>query len=202
MSKNNTRLSIPVDECRGYAIYDDYAPLIFINAKDTSSKGKIFTLLHELAHILLKHNGVSSYNFDQKVEYQCNEIAGEILMPTQDFIIKWKTLDSIESNIDNLKSSFPLASKLAMATKALLKNLINKEEYDDFKKSQVSYYDKPKNKSKGGNSCNNIRASNGSEFARTVIIDTLNGHETYKDALNLLDIGTNLFLMNWLKDWG
>lgn len=73
------------DEIRGYAIFDEYAPLVFILSTD-SDKGKIFTLMHELAHIFLRQGGISGDNITTELEYRCNAIAGEILMPTQEFL--------------------------------------------------------------------------------------------------------------------
>lgn len=187
ISQNQTRKAISFNECRGYAIYDEYAPLIFINSKDTSENGKIFTLLHELAHILLKHSGVSSYDFDLQEEYRCNNIAGEILMPTETFKSKWRGQIPIQANIEKLKNDFEMASPLALATKALLLKLIDNDNYQEFKNAELEKFSKNKD-SKGGNYYSNIIASNSKNFTQSVIIDTLNSYETYKDALNLLDI--------------
>lgn len=188
MSQNNTHKTISIAECRGYAIYDDYAPLIFINSNDSSVNGKIFTLLHELAHILLKHSGVSSYDFGANEEYQCNEIVGEILMPLREFKAQWNKNTSLEHNIKNISTYFnDTVSPLAIATKALLNKLINHKEYKDFKESYLAKILKD-TKSLGGNYYSNITAANSKNFVKSVIIDTLNGYETYKDAMNLLDI--------------
>lgn len=188
MSQNQTRKAISIRECRGYAIYDEYAPLIFINSKDTSENGKIFTLLHELAHILLKHSGVSSYDFNIKEEYRCNEIAGEILMPFREFKTQWNNNDSLEKNIRKISSHFDdIASPLAIATKALLNKLIDYTKYQDFKEVYLERIPKER-KGVGGNYYSNITASNSRNFAKSVIIDTLNGYETYKDAIYLLDM--------------
>ena len=51
-SNLNSRNPIPVKEARGFVISDPYAPFIFINSKD-SDNAKLFTLLHELAHLWL-----------------------------------------------------------------------------------------------------------------------------------------------------
>ena len=140
VSQNKTQNTINLEECRGYAIYDEYCPLIFINSKDTSENGKIFTLLHELAHILLKHSGVSSYDFNKNEEYQCNHIAGEILMPSEEFNKQWNKNISIEENVKKINSHFKnIASPLAITTKALLNNFIKYEEYKEF---QDSYLEK------------------------------------------------------------
>ncbi|MDE5603757.1 MAG: ImmA/IrrE family metallo-endopeptidase [Helicobacter sp.] len=187
ISQNQTRKAISFNECRGYAIYDEYAPLIFINSKDTSENGKIFTLLHELAHILLKHSGVSSYDFELEEEYRCNNIAGEILMPSEAFKSKWKRQIPIQANIEKLKNNFEMASSLALATKALLLKLTDNEKYQDFKNAELEKFSKNKD-SKGGNYYSNIIASNSKNFTQSVIIDTLNGYETFKEALNLLNI--------------
>lgn len=187
ISQNQTRKAISFNECRGYAIYDEYAPLIFINSKDTSENGKIFTLLHELAHILLKHSGVSSYDFELEEEYRCNNIAGEILMPTDFFKSQWRQQISIKTNIEKLKNDFEMASSLALATKALLLKLADNENYQDFKNAELEKFSKNKD-SKGGNYYSNVIASNSKNFTQSVIIDTLNGYATYKEALNLLDI--------------
>lgn len=187
ISQNKTKKSIQLAECRGYAIYDEYCPLIFINSKDTSENGKIFTLLHELAHILLKQSGVSSYDFNQNEEYQCNHIAGEILMPSQDFEAQWKKNRRLDDNIEKISLYFDdIASPLAIATKALLNKLITYAQYQGFKESYLQSI--PKERKGGGNYYSNITASNSKNFAKSVIIDTLNGYETYKDAIYLLDI--------------
>lgn len=187
ISQNQTRKAISFNECRGYAIYDEYAPLIFINSKDASENGKIFTLLHELAHILLKHSGVSSYDFDLQEEYRCNNIAGEILMPSETFKSKWKRQIPIQANIEKLKNDFEMASPLALATKALLLKLTDNEKYQEFKNAELEQFSKNKD-TKGGNYYSNIIASNSKNFTQSVIVDTLNGYETYKEALNLLNI--------------
>ncbi|MCX2683762.1 ImmA/IrrE family metallo-endopeptidase [Campylobacter sp. MIT 21-1685] len=192
ISQNNTSKAISFNECRGYAIYDEYAPLIFINSKDTSENGKIFTLLHELAHILLKHSGVSSYDFDLQEEYRCNEIAGEILMPSETFKSKWKRQIPIQVNIERLKNDFEIVSPLALATKALLLRLVGYEQYEDFKNAELGKFANTK-ASSGGKYYSNIIASNSRNFAKSVIIDTLNGYETYKEATKLLNIKLEKF---------
>lgn len=72
--------NLPVDAFRGFAIADDIAPFVAINAND--SKGAwCFTLLHELAHIVLGDTGVSGGQFDNQVEKFCNDVASEFLLP-------------------------------------------------------------------------------------------------------------------------
>lgn len=48
---------IELSEMRGFSLYDAVAPVIVLNAKD-SPRGRLFTLLHEFAHLLLRVGGL------------------------------------------------------------------------------------------------------------------------------------------------
>lgn len=117
---------IEVQDCRGYCLYDSYAPVIFLNNAD-SYRAKIFTILHELAHILYGENGITtSNNQNSKIEKLCNEIAGEIVIPKSLILQKWnKGLEIIE-NIEFIQKEC-LASKEAIATKAINLKLISQK---------------------------------------------------------------------------
>jgi Zn-dependent peptidase ImmA (M78 family) len=72
--------TLPVYAFRGFAIADEIAPFVAINAND--SKGAwCFTLMHELAHIALGDTGVSGGRFDNQLEKFCNDVASELLLP-------------------------------------------------------------------------------------------------------------------------
>lgn len=181
---SHTKDTIELNEARGYAIYDDYAPLIFINTND-SEKGKIFTLFHELAHIVLSSSGISSYayNTNNDIEQRCNIIAGEILMPN----FKWNKNKDIESNINIIINTYPNASKLAIATKALINKYISYDSYKNYKKLQLEKL-KTQKKTSGGDYYNTTTNRNSKLFTKIILTQTLNGHETYRNAMSLLDI--------------
>ena len=68
---------------RGFALADDVAPFIAINAND--SKGAwCFTLVHELVHLWLGATGVSGGSGDREIEKFCNDVASEFLLPMQE----------------------------------------------------------------------------------------------------------------------
>lgn len=111
-------------------------------------------------------------------------------MPSQDFKVQWDKNRSLEDNVNIISSHFDdMASGLAIATKALLNKLIDYTKYQDFKEVYLERIPKER-KGAGGNYYTNVIASNSKNFAKSVIIDTLNGYEIYKDAINLLDIKT------------
>lgn len=48
---------IELSEMRGFSLYNAIVPVIVLNAKD-SPRGRLFTLLHEFAHLLLRADGL------------------------------------------------------------------------------------------------------------------------------------------------
>jgi Zn-dependent peptidase ImmA (M78 family)/transcriptional regulator with XRE-family HTH domain len=81
--------SIPASVFRGFAIADPVAPFVVINSKDARA-ARVFTLVHELVHILLGQTGVSGTvstaaptTEDARIERFCNDVAGEFLLPNE-----------------------------------------------------------------------------------------------------------------------
>ena len=75
------------EEASGFALATDALPVIVINRKDVPQR-RLFSLLHEFAHVALRESGVSDLKFDKEqvksdpdVELRCNSIASAALMP-------------------------------------------------------------------------------------------------------------------------
>jgi Zn-dependent peptidase ImmA (M78 family) len=75
--------NIPVDIFRGFALADPVAPLIVINDQDARSAWS-FTAVHELVHLWLGTTGISGAEGKNLIERYCNDVAGEVLVPTED----------------------------------------------------------------------------------------------------------------------
>lgn len=75
--------NLPIELFRGFALADDVAPFVVINDLD-SKEAWSFTLLHELVHLLLGKTGVSGSRAETRVEKFCNDVASEVLFPTQE----------------------------------------------------------------------------------------------------------------------
>lgn len=71
---------IGVDECRGFAQYDDAVPVIVLNGAD-APQARGFTLLHEFAHLLDHSGALCLLDEDRDVERRCNRFAAAALMP-------------------------------------------------------------------------------------------------------------------------
>ncbi|MFT3722657.1 MAG: XRE family transcriptional regulator [Hyphomonadaceae bacterium] len=74
------------DNCRGFSITDNrQLPFIVVNGDDEDYGPKLFSLLHEYAHILLRMGGLSDHNRGNRVERFCNQFAADFLMPRKAF---------------------------------------------------------------------------------------------------------------------
>lgn len=71
--------AIEVGIFRGFAIADRLAPFIVVNDQDAKSAWA-FTLLHEMAHLLLGETGVSGGTPAAGVEQLCNDAAAAVLV--------------------------------------------------------------------------------------------------------------------------
>lgn len=81
--------SVELSQMRGFAIARAELPVIVVNGRDYSQGGKAFTLLHELAHIVLGESAISNGSADdlgatseeQRIERFCDAVAAAALMP-------------------------------------------------------------------------------------------------------------------------
>jgi Zn-dependent peptidase ImmA (M78 family) len=80
-------------EISGFCLRDDQFPVVVINNSTTKTR-QIFSLIHEVAHLLFNRNGISRFDLsgidqlppnDRRVERFCNSVAAEILVPANDF---------------------------------------------------------------------------------------------------------------------
>ncbi len=76
--------NIRVTSFRGFALSDDIAPFIVINDLDAEAAWS-FTLIHEMAHLVLGQTGISGAYFEKQIEKFCNNVASEFMLPSSEF---------------------------------------------------------------------------------------------------------------------
>lgn len=122
---------VSIEEMRGFSIGEHPLPVIAINGSDFP-RGKLFTLMHELVHVLLHRGGlcdleddaVNEHSEGQRLEWFCNEVAAVTLMP-RDAVVR--ALASTNVNRPNRWSDEDLAglaSQFGVSTEALLVRLV------------------------------------------------------------------------------
>ena len=185
--RGNTRKKLDLNIFRGFAIFDDVAPLIFVNTND-SKAGQIFTLMHELAHLWIGKSGISDLDIQNSndIEIFCNEIAAKVLMPDIKIRQTFKTFAD-ENWLENMANQFSV-STLAILNRLKSLNLISMPEYRElYSDEQEKFNCIPKQKQKGAPSPEvMIKAKNGNLFTFAVTSAVLSGDETYTNGANLL----------------
>ena len=78
---------VDVDEMRGFSLGDGTCAIVALNGADWP-RGKIFTLLHELAHVGFRSNGLCDFQHleDAGLERLCDEVTASALMPSAMFL--------------------------------------------------------------------------------------------------------------------
>jgi Zn-dependent peptidase ImmA (M78 family) len=139
--------NIPVEIFRGFASADRLAPIIVINDQDARNAWS-FTAIHELAHLWLGRTGISGEDVSDQVEQYCNDVAGEMLLPSSD-IDAFVDLSSLEKNVAQIseKAAAWRVSRQMVAYKLFRRNKITRpmwsqlngrfhDEYLTFKRRQ------------------------------------------------------------------
>ena len=76
--------TVSVSSFRGFVLSDDIAPFIVINDNDAVT-ARSFTLIHEVAHLVLGRTGVSGDSTEMPIERFCNDVASEFFLPASEF---------------------------------------------------------------------------------------------------------------------
>lgn len=69
-------------EMRGFSISEAVLPIIVVNIKDVL-QARLFTMLHELTHLMLRTGGLCNLEEFQEIEVFCNRVAGAVLVPQE-----------------------------------------------------------------------------------------------------------------------
>lgn len=187
----NTHRKLDPEEFRGFALADDLAPVVFINAADTVA-ARIFTLAHELAHIWLGQSGVSNpqiHSFPtEATERWCNQVAAELLVPRVALLAEHRP------DGPPLEEAQRLARLFKVSTLVILRRLheVGRLSREDFWKTYREEHERLRNMERrtgiGGDFYANLCARVSRPLVEAVVISTLEGQTLFRDAFQLLGI--------------
>lgn len=184
---NNTHRKLDVSEFRGFAISDPLAPVVFINSSDAPA-ARLFTLLHELAHIWVGASGVSNVvpGNNRREETFCNAVAGEFLVPREVFLPLWNgSADEVSDRVAKLARRFHVSSIVIMR-RALDLNLIARATYLDCYLATLAAF--RNQEGGGGNFYRTAGAKNSLRFSQAVVTEALSGRLLLREAGRLLGV--------------
>jgi len=185
--RNHRHLS--VSEFRGFAISDPLAPLIFINFADVSC-ARLFTLIHELAHIWLGQSGISDAHpdTDKAIEIKCNAIAAQFLVPEDQFLSSWQNERSWMENILQLRRQFR-TSRWVIVRRAESLGKITLPQYREYTAElRAEYVEREKNRKDGGNFYITKKSQISQPFSKAIVSEALSGKLLLREAGQLLDM--------------
>ena len=184
---NNTHRRLNLDEFRGFALVDDFAPLIFINGRDTKS-AQMFTLSHELVHLWLGQSAISDSDASSipshEVEAWCNKVAAEFLVPLAVLREEYRRSEDLSRALVRLARRFKVSTLVILRRIYDAGNLSRKE----FQKAYDAELKKLRalNKSKGGDFYPTEIARVGKSFAHALVTSTLEGGTSFTESFRLL----------------
>ncbi|OQA92711.1 MAG: hypothetical protein BWY26_00129 [Elusimicrobia bacterium ADurb.Bin231] len=80
------QFKMPVEEIQGFCYAEEMPYCIAVNSIHHAQTGKIFTLIHELGHILKNQSSIcypEKVKKDERLEFECNSFAGSFLVPAK-----------------------------------------------------------------------------------------------------------------------
>ena len=194
---NNSRRKLDPNEFQGFALVDEYAPLVFVNSADFKA-AQMFTLAHELAHLLIAKSGVSTLEVLQPVSNEteafCDKAAAEFLIPEKNLRASWPHTRQTDNPHQAIASRFKVSSIVA-ARRLLDLDLISKNV---FLTAYQEYENKEQNRRQGGKvggapfwSIQKWRV--GPRFAAAIARAVKEGRLLYREAYNLTGLRGDTF---------
>lgn len=132
---------VPLRVMRGCAVSDHRFPAIVLNGADATT-GKVFTLIHELVHILLRSGGETSVvpvtrerlRLKTALERFCNQVSAAVLIPRDAFSAESRIELERDLRSGNLNDLESVAAGFGVSPEALLLRMITlgRAEWDDY----------------------------------------------------------------------
>lgn len=194
---NNTHRKLDVEEFRGFALTDRYAPLIFVNGADARS-AQMFTLAHELAHVWLGSEGEGLSGFeglfpgDARVEKFCDQAAAEFLVPARELRERWRGMKGAAEPFQQMARHFKV-SPIVVGRRALDLRLVDRRTFFEFYESYTNRERERAKRAGGGDFYNNQNTRVGERFATVVMRAAMEGRLSFKEAYDITGLRGGTF---------
>ena len=182
----NTHRPLSTDEFRGFSLYDDLAPLIFVNLAGESYGAQNFTLVHEFTHLLAGHSALSGGDHllgGTSEEAWCNRVAALALLPDDALV----AFDAAQS----LQDYRVAARRFGVSAEVALHRLygarrIDEERYGALLEEVRADYGSEKHRTGGGNYYNTLTARLGRPLATAIVTSTLEGRMGFTEGFRMI----------------
>lgn len=139
---------VDLAEMRGFSLSTGEIPTIVLNGSD-SANGRVFTIIHEFAHLLLSNTGVCDLHDrpdgtpTDRVELFCNAVAASVLLPGDAFLAEPLVSDQQDPAGWSDPTLTALAEKYSVSREVVLRRLwTHKLTSWDFMQTKVRQFRK------------------------------------------------------------
>lgn len=183
--KNNNRRKLKLTEFRGFALTDNYSPLIFINACDNNNS-RAFTLLHEFVHLITSTDDDILIDLDKSVESKINSVVAELIMPKVDIFYKTGGTEISNFPLFNLLLSYFKVNPTSLAYRLKTYNLISEHVFNSvINNSKLNIAEK---EIRGGNYYTTMHSRVSKNFVESVNSALTSNRIGYITAYRLLGV--------------
>lgn len=191
---NNTHRKLDLEEFRGFALSDNYAPLIFVNGTDAKS-AQMFTLVHELAHVWLGESALTDVGLtsrpSQQIESWCDRATAEFLVPGHALKTLWRDIRHVSSPFTCIAHRFKI-SPIVAGRRAMDLGLVDRDTFFAFYEEHIAQ-ERQRPRASGGDFYNNQNTRVGEMFAMQVILAAKDGRLPFRQAYDLTGLRGGAF---------
>lgn len=161
-----------VENYSGFSLYDDVFPIIYVN-NSTSKTRQIFTLFHELGHLLFRTSGIDTLDNhfiedlpekQKKIEILCNRFAAEFLLPQEVFN------EAVFGQSPTEQTAELLAARFHVSREFIFRRFLDRGEIsqDAYSQAAKKWQQQKKQGASGGNPYWNTLAYLGRDYVGVV----------------------------------
>lgn len=190
---------IEIEEARGFSIHETPLPVVAVNTRD-APRGRTFSMLHELAHVLLRRGGLCDLREDgrppelQHTEVFCNQVAAAALLPAAALLSEetvrqhGETPTWLDSEIKTLANRYQVSREVVLR-RLLTLGRTTREFYRQKRGQFQEEYRQQRDRQSGGPGVASVALSHvGPLFARLVLDSYAQEKITSSDVAEYLDI--------------
>lgn len=182
-------------EISGFCLVDNAFPVIYLNNSTTKTR-QIFSLMHELCHLLLSVNGISKFDksyinalsgHGKAIEQFCNAVSAEVLIPIADFNAQTAHIVNVD-NMDDFEFE-QLAIRYGVSREAILRRFLDQNRASQhFYEKKSEYWKNQQKRGGGGNYYATQNTYLSERFAKEVVSRYYKRQLSVEQAADLLGI--------------
>ncbi len=179
----------------GFCLHDPDVPIIYVN-NSTASTRQVFTLFHELAHLLFATSGITTLDAayidrltgtSRQIEVACNEFASTFLVPPQNLDVRLVHFVPSADSISDLADYYKV-SREVIARCLLDRNRLSRARYRELTDAWNEDYENREQRASGGNYYATKAAYLGDRFLHLEFSSYRNGRVSLPELAQHLDM--------------